>query len=843
METSADFPAFALPSESQETNDGDSKDVSPRDTLNDGALHSTDASPLPAEVPYDLLGFGTDHLIATPGPIKESNDLLDLFSTPVQTSAQQPPSHNHILAVDPFMDFITKSPPTVLTSACETPDNLGLFTDSKDAVNGLDITKPAAPSPANQIFNSSVSNMISLPANPLTSMQPVQGEPTLTKLQLELTQETASPQTEQIASIEAQKHVNSLNSAANQNQDETIVVQQDGDKLQQDGNQKDKIMDDLQNNIDIALVTNSASLPDASTGTSEELERLQQALDQAHQQLRQEQEAAAEKLRQADAVRLQEVADLHRQLDEATKRVEGFKTDQVRYRELQSLWSTEQTKRVQAEERAESAELTVDELRKVVEQQGNDLKLLHDKVAAVKKEADERAEAAEENVKSLEELMQQQKTELSNLQEAAHAAATEECPDAVDEMRRLQLELETKAVELERSQKELNFCREQMSQKETEFDLLKADHDEQHRREMALTSRLNAAKKTEAEKIEISERLEDELKAVTEALEVHKLELKNAQIDKDQLENALEKLKRSTHAKLADAEAALKDERTLNEERKRKMKAFVETKSDELRQLQADNDALQSEVVTTSKSLMDLNTRWKQLHAQWVQSQTRNRELQRDLNRMKKDSESLHKAGDTIQMKLSRSTNETEEHKHKRLAAKHELMTVLRTLEAERELTNRLRDNIKYTFTPKSLSQQQLIHEALEEFENQLLKLAQRLSVPLPPTSNSVSPMDLSDGVPGIETATLDDDVAKLDHETQRVSQSIMSLSDNVERLRVMLDMGGGRSCASVLTELFTTGGMHSSPAIAADDRAPMTGSRMNAVRSHRYGYVPGGSR
>ena len=84
--------------------------------------------------------------------------------------------------------------------------------------------------------------------------------------------------------------------------------------------------------------------------------------------------------------------------------------------------------------------------------------------------------------------------------------------------------------------------------------------------------------------------------------------------------------------------------------------------------------------------------------------------------------------------------------------------------------------------------------------------------------------------------------MAKLDHETQRVSQRILSLSDNVERLRVILEMGGTRSCASVLSELLTTGGMQSSPALASD-RAPINGGpRMNAVRSHRYGYVSGGS-
>jgi hypothetical protein len=102
-------------------------------------------------------------------------------------------------------------------------------------------------------------------------------------------------------------------------------------------------------------------------------------------------------------------------------------------------------------------------------------------------------------------------------------------------------------------------------------------------------------------------------------------------------------------------------------------------------------------------------------------------------------------------MKLSRSANETEEHKNKRLAAKHELMTVLRTLEVERDVSNKLRDSIKFTFTPKALSQQQLLKESLEEFEAQLLKLSQRLGKPLPPPANvngDASMNDLSERLP-----------------------------------------------------------------------------------------------
>ncbi|GKY96796.1 hypothetical protein MPSEU_000638800 [Mayamaea pseudoterrestris] len=838
MDEGDDDSAFARPSESQNADDGTTMSLTPPspDPVDTGPL--TDNKALPeAEMDHDLLGFGVDAPVVGPvatSSAAESNDILDLFSSP---SPQQPATSAPM--VDPFADFTTT--PNSSFAATEDPVTL-------DNGNGHKNTELAS---ANGIFNdvfsspsaavTTTTSMKSSTLDPLYQESPQFGNDFAQISEKEesdsFVQQAADVQKTAPAEVQ---HVNQpASEAADDDNDAMKRTKQQLENLQLDCNEKDRTIKELQQALD------KAASPEQLQVVNPEMERLQQALDQAQTQIQQEQQDAATKLQQVEAKQRDELADLQKQLDEANARAQGFKTDQARYRELQSLWSTEQTKRVQAEERSTTAESTVGELRKLLDQQGDDINRLRDKIATVTRESDEKVRAAEESVGRLEEVLQQQKAELTTMQEAAIAAANEPAPDAVDEMRRMKLELETKTVDLERMEKEIQTLREENARQETEHNLLKAAYDEQHRKEVALTNRLNAAKKTEAEKSGIAERLEDLLKAVTEELEVTKLDLKNAQMDKEQVENALEKLTKSSQAKLADAEAALNDERTLNEERKKKMKAFVETKVDEMRQLQTDNDALQSEVSTTSKSLVDLNNRWKQLHAQWVQSQTRNRELQRDLNRMKKDSENLHKAGDSIQMKLSRSTNETEEHKNKRLAAKHELMTVLRTLEIERELNNRLRDNIKYTFTPKALSQQQLVREALEDFEAQLLKLAQRLSVPLPPTSSSVSLTDMANGASPIsngDAATLDDDVAKLDHETQRVSQSIMLLSDNIERLRTMLEIRGSRSCASVLTELITTGAMRSSPAAIADDRVPMTGARMNAVGSQRYGHVPGGS-
>ena len=55
---------------------------------------------------------------------------------------------------------------------------------------------------------------------------------------------------------------------------------------------------------------------------------------------------------------------------------------------------------------------------------------------------------------------------------------------------------------------------------------------------------------------------------------------------------------------------------------------------------------------------------------------------------MKKDTEQMSRIEGNLEAKLSRSAMETEDHKNKRLAAKHELMTVLQKLEGTASFKN-----------------------------------------------------------------------------------------------------------------------------------------------------------
>jgi hypothetical protein len=496
----------------------------------------------------------------------------------------------------------------------------------------------------------------------------------------------------------------------------------------------------------------------------------------------------------------------------------------------------------------------------------SDLEMNLDQQMSSKAEAENKVRLVNDRVQQLEAQNKKQVAELCKLddlemklQQQISFKAEAENKTQLAEQRIQQLENDAmeQAMAMEKLQRELVTMREERAGQQQEVQKMRDLRAEHERKEMALTNRLNAAKKKEATKANLAEQYEEDVNSLEQELQDVKQELQECKESKQRMERELRQACKTSLERFHEADRSLTEERSLNEERKRKMKAFVENRSEELRQAKEDNDALQTEVTQTNRALMDLNNRWKQLHAQWVQSQTRNRELQRDLNRIKKDSENLHRVGDTLEMKLSRSANETEEHKNKRLAAKHELMTVLRTLEAEREVSNKLRDSIKYTFTPKALSQQQLLKESLEEFKTQLLKLSQRLGKPLPPANASGDVLnDLSESTtPGddvdIVEATGDGKrseadmnrlIAKLEYETQHVSQCILALTGGVERMHLLLDASGNRTCYTALSEILTTG--NAATAATHEETTSMTGGRRLASihSSPRYGQVPGAS-
>ena len=358
------------------------------------------------------------------------------------------------------------------------------------------------------------------------------------------------------------------------------------------------------------------------------------------------------------------------------------------------------------------------------------------------------------------------------------------------------------------------------TQLEQEIGKLRDGRDDLESREAVLSNRLNDAKKKEASKSSVAGRLEEENKDLKTQLEIVKSDFKTVTAQKEKVEHSMEKLKKKCVERVKSSEVSLIEERTLNEERKRKMKFFVETKAEELRTARSGNDELRAELKETSGALSSVRGRLEHMTRQYENSSTKNRELVREMNRMKKNSEQLHELGGSLEMELQKSAQETEEHKNKRLTAKHELMTILRKLEVEQTVSGKLRDSVKFTFTPKALSQQQLLDESLQDFESELLKLSRRLGKPLPPTIHSglraIEDDNRSDGNSDGEhddngkkkvnsrsewdTARL---LSSLENETQRVSKGIMAFSNAVERLHALLDISGEKTCVSTLNEIF----------------------------------------
>ncbi len=376
----------------------------------------------------------------------------------------------------------------------------------------------------------------------------------------------------------------------------------------------------------------------------------------------------------------------------------------------------------------------------------------------------------------------------------------------------LEAESQNKMEQLEKTLAKVTTSKAEM---EKEFEIMREERDEKARKEASMALQLNAATKIVAEKANAAEYYENQADDLKKELEIAKALLSTTTQERDHLKEEVMEWKDYAEKRSKQLEAALAKEQKRNEERKRKMKGFVEAKTEEVRVVKADNLGLQTEMDQTNMTLKDLNQRYKQLHAQWVESQTRNRELQRDVTKVMKDSEKMSKVGGTLEAKLSRSAMESEDHKNKRLAAKNELMAVLRQLEAERDVNNRLRDRIKMTFTPKVLSQQQSMQELLDRLEDTMLKVATKLGRPLPPftaANESEQTNQSMDGpsIPGesmmaVSEVNTQRVLSRLEMETKRVSKCIDSMNGSVRRLNSLVEAPSTRGCVDVFSAMLMT--------------------------------------
>jgi chromosome segregation ATPase len=427
---------------------------------------------------------------------------------------------------------------------------------------------------------------------------------------------------------------------------------------------------------------------------------------------------------------------------------------------------------------------------------------------------------------SLEDTMKQR--EEAELQVRQMSVKVEELENRLKDMDKMEDQVEQLNVTL------VSLVAEK-SKLEVEIGKMRDAREEAESRETVLSNRLNEAKKKEGVKANMVQKLDFENTEMQDEIVRLKQEVTQMTLSRDRLETGMEKLKKKCVERVKMAEGALEEERHLNDERKKKMKFFLETKAEELRVTKEEGDAFRTELEETRVSLRDTTNKLERMHTEWMSTQTRNRELQREMMTLRKSSNKLYKMGGNLELELEKSTQETEEHKNKRLTAKHELITLLRTLEGERSVTGKLRDSLKFTFTPKALSQQQLLVETLRDFEEGLTKLSRRLGKPLPPSSHQGIQSEefgsnvLDAGVADMtnpENSTIDPEaigsdksnkkrnkadadstrlVSSLERETQQVSQGIMALISNVERLHTLLSDAGDRNCMSVLNDFLAT--------------------------------------
>ena len=354
--------------------------------------------------------------------------------------------------------------------------------------------------------------------------------------------------------------------------------------------------------------------------------------------------------------------------------------------------------------------------------------------------------------------------------------------------------------ELEQVQANLVTVVSEKSKIELEVAKLREIRDDSAQKEVVLANRLNDAKKKEANKSTAAGRLEADNEQLRDDLQKTKEELETTTKAKTRLENNMEKLKSKAVERVKQAETALSEERELNEERKKKMKVFVETKADELREAKDSANDMQKELEETRSSLRSSRDREEAFQKELDEARLKYREVQRDMERMKRNSEQARQMQHQQELEMEKSMSESEEHKKKRMSAKHEIMQMVRTLDAERAVSSKLRESVKFTFTPKALSQQQLLTECLRDFEMELERLAHKTGKTLQSSDqahNIQSDGAESSNINGVakkskknrSKADMDTErlISNLEHETQSVSKGIMQLSSSIERMRSLL--------------------------------------------------------
>ena len=350
---------------------------------------------------------------------------------------------------------------------------------------------------------------------------------------------------------------------------------------------------------------------------------------------------------------------------------------------------------------------------------------------------------------------------------------------------------------------------------ESEISKLRSSQQDLETKEIVHKNRINESKKKESLVSRENVRLESLNNSLEEQNTKLETDLNKALSEKEKLETTLAKVKKKCLERIKSLEQSLQEERNLNEERKKKMKVFVENKANELRIAKQHKDEHFHELNECRQKLKSTRNQLQEQIELVLQKDKRISDVHGQLSRFKRDNERYLKLGDTLNQELVQSKEESERHQKKRSLAKNELMSILKKLELEQSVSGKLRDGLKFTFTPKALSQQQLLQEGIESMEIQIGALAKKIGKPVPPTPadviaylhpstdnnsthNGTSSSNTS-FTSGSLKSKLETDanrlLSNLESETQRVSQGIMALQSSLEQLNFLISSDRGPSC------------------------------------------------
>lgn len=283
-------------------------------------------------------------------------------------------------------------------------------------------------------------------------------------------------------------------------------------------------------------------------------------------------------------------------------------------------------------------------------------------------------------------------------------------------------------------------------------------------------------------------------------------------------------LQKGTAEKLKALEETLNKERQLNVTRKTKMKSYADQKSTELKLLKETNSRLSQEVDVWRKEKHEMTERNNILEKELAEKSIKFDEIEKACVALRADLSQ-------IQRESNSRLQENEELKKKRQTAKYETLNLLRSLEAEKTISSRLKHEVKYTLLPKALSQQELLSESLHTLQGDLEFLTRTKFSAQAAMDENMSSQKSGNGFGADENDDIDSNsdapknsgkteaklekrpeyirlIDDLETESKKVSMGILALTTNVDKLHemTMYDMqyasNGEKTCASVLADI-----------------------------------------